>query len=680
MRKHFIICMITLILIPLSAVCYEVNVHKQIAGNAITSSNFEQYLLNNLGILMNKDRFRADVIYNKTAQEWIVAGSDWEDDTIGVSANFRFMNHFFDPTTRMGLNVGGYPVGDAVSSLVWGKNYVNNLFNWTRTRDGYYAALTTTNLTARVAGFGFVFRSLGQLIHLVHDKAVPAHVRNDAHYPYFNTFLNQRDMYEKYTKDAANGVPGLPSLQYDGYAPVDLVTFNSFDSFWTNNGNGLADFTNSNFVSRNTNIDDRKYALPVGIPELGLYTETVNDPESGQINVVVKYLLGYVTDHYRSATSPAVRLSAYSYFDFEAEKLANQQVFSLNDHVHKEYADFLLPRAVGYSAGLLNYFFRGNIEIALPARGIYSSATATAHGFTSIKLLAKNTTPNNEEMSDPINGSIKLVVRYKLAHEDPFQSLDVATDEEFTYLTASEVNNVQTIPRDSTVELTFDLGQTPLPFWATDVYLQIVYRGKLGNEDGAVAVGFKDISEPTPIDLYNNMDRLCLNGGWYITESQEAIDQAPGGWDIYPHKIEGSHLKISFAEDTAYASPSNYTFSPETIMPGTLYRAYVLSDYGYLFTYSDYTPAVPIRSQDTADHSNAILIGSIAASAIKNQVDYQVTNETECAEVGATAPCDIRYYPLFYTFRGTNIWGPAGFIVDNPKYPVNTSCSWGALN
>ena len=37
----------------------------------------------------------------------------------------------------------------------------------------------------------------------------------------------------------------------------------------------------------------------------------------------------------------------------------------LDDNVHNTYSKKLLPRAVGYSAGLLNYFFRGTIGIEL---------------------------------------------------------------------------------------------------------------------------------------------------------------------------------------------------------------------------------------------------------------------------------------------------------------------------
>ena len=117
-----------------------------------------------------------------------------------------------------------------------------------------------------------------------------------------------------------------------------------------------------------------------------------------------------------------------------------------------------------------------------------------------------------------------------------------------------------------------------------------------------------------------------------------------------------------------------------TLVANNLYRAYVLSDYDYPFNYSDYSPAVPTTPNDTFVHSNAILIGRTAGLAIKNQVDYQVTDQAACDEIEEIAPCDILTYPLFYSFRGKNIWGWAGFIIDNPKYPANTNCDWQLLN
>lgn len=36
--------------------------------------------------------------------------------------------------------------------------------------------------------------------------------------------------------------------------------------------------------------------------------------------------------------------------------------FVLDSRVYEDYAALLLPRAIGYSAGLLDYFFRGRTE------------------------------------------------------------------------------------------------------------------------------------------------------------------------------------------------------------------------------------------------------------------------------------------------------------------------------
>jgi len=172
--------------------------------------------------------------------------------------------------------------------------------------------------------------------------------------------------------------------------------------------------------------------------------------------------------------------------------------------------------------------------------------------FTSIKLRAKNTTANNEEMT---NGTIQLVVKYKVAHADPFQPGPVETDADFTYIVVPEKNGVSSLSRSAYTELNFDLlGEKAISLWATDVYLQVVYKGTLGNEENAVAVGFKDISEPTPIDIFNNMDKICINGSWYEAGSPEAIAQVDTNEngiadtneaDVYAYDLKNIYLRFS---------------------------------------------------------------------------------------------------------------------------------------
>jgi len=362
------------------------------------------------------------------------------------------------------------------------------------------------------------------------------------------------------------------------------------------------------------------------------------------------------------------------------------RTFYRDERCHEDYAQKLIPRAVGYSADMLNYFFRGTIEIVLPDSGVYSFSDDPVKGFSKITLLARNNTLTGDEMSD---GSIELVVKYRIAQADPFQSYPVPTTNDFSYKVVPVANNIRSIPKFTPAELTFDPGQnTLIPVNATDVFLLIVYKGKLGEEDVSVAVGFKDISEPTPVDLFNNMDKICLNGSWYTAGSPKAIAQVDTDqdgnadeWDVFPHATRDAYLKISSVGNPVYASPSDYTFFVPLISPGELYRAFILSDYGNsAFYYSNYAPVVKTDERDTFIHPPVPENWGKSGAAIKNQVDYHIESQEECGAVGASVPCDIRYYPLLYPFRGRNLWGPAGFIMDNPKYPEDTNCSWENLS
>ncbi len=49
---------------------------------------------------------------------------------------------------------------------------------------------------------------------------------------------------------------------------------------------------------------------------------------------------------------------------------------------------------------------------------------------------------------------------------------------------------VISIPCAAPALIDVDLSDSPIPLWATDVYLYLVYKGELGSENEAVAVGF----------------------------------------------------------------------------------------------------------------------------------------------------------------------------------------------
>ena len=61
---------------------------------------------------------------------------------------------------------------------------VGGKHSWKDARDSYFQALTATTDSERRRLYAGTFKSLGHLIHLVQDAAVPSHTRNDTHLSY----------------------------------------------------------------------------------------------------------------------------------------------------------------------------------------------------------------------------------------------------------------------------------------------------------------------------------------------------------------------------------------------------------------------------------------------------------------------------------------------------------------
>ncbi len=283
------------------------------------------------------------------------------------------------------------------------------------------------------------------------------------------------------------------------------------------------------------------------------------------------------------------------------------------------------------------------------------------------------------------DGSIELVARYRTLQDDPFQPFDLQASNDYTYVVVPEATGKRTIPKGTPVELVFDNGQTAIiPVNAVDVSLQVVYHGTLGNENGAVAVGLKPVSDPTPVERVNNMDKICLNGQWYNAGSAEAIAQVDSNhngipnWDIYPHDLTNIYIKISSASNPLQASAYDYTFKSDILNAGYLLRAFILGDSDGQLNHSHIVTVAKTTSADTFTHASDIFSGIWPGYTIKSQVEYS-GDATVCSAYGFSTPCTIRHALPFYSFRSFYIWGPTGTIFDNPKYPTDTSCDWQAL-
>lgn len=351
--------------------------HEDLSENALNRS-----VLNGTGLLTSlglqevlKDETLQGFPNSKGARQSIKdlfrGGANFEDDFP------RSLNHFFNPLNGSGLTFG---IVTGLPSPDWALEDHGDVngqeFSYKHARQYFFDALTKPVKAERDRNFGLTFQTLGQVIHHLQDMAQPQHVRNDPHcdaiFPCGLVGLHNPSLYEKYTDDVRNNLP------FGGYAPVyddsNTSIFTIPRKLWRTSpegqsdisrGMGIAEYTNRNFVSAGTNFD-----------KPGLFPSPVFDPATKQevdiktlipgtgLSGIVTFYGNIVQDTLRPGETRAnPRASTESIFDQDLRAIGKDPVFSLNrfnfDQAHK----FLIPRAVAYSAGLINYFFRGQIDI-----------------------------------------------------------------------------------------------------------------------------------------------------------------------------------------------------------------------------------------------------------------------------------------------------------------------------
>ena len=220
------------------------------------------------------------------------------------------------------------------------------------------------------------------------------------------------------------------------------------------------------------------------------------------------------------------KLAAYTYFATN-ELLSDEPEalkYSLTDAVFKDYTTQLIPRAVGYSAALINYFFRGTLEISTPDRCVYGITDGNAQDgngykqhFTQLKAKVRNTTPK-EDLGP---GKLVAVARYKVRNDyDPILSTGPSSTDQIATVYSYSVSDDLTLDaalltslNTVATELTFTFSQTLIPTGVTDLHLNVIFKGTLGNEqDIAVAVGNVDFGDPRHHVFINSTDLVFLEG------------------------------------------------------------------------------------------------------------------------------------------------------------------------
>ncbi|NLI80359.1 MAG: hypothetical protein GX443_01550 [Deltaproteobacteria bacterium] len=461
---------------PLYAYDDEV-VHRQINQNAALRSELDRFLREQL-------RFDAGItdtkIAGKTVQNWIEEGGTREDDAM------RWLNHFHDPLRQWddaGLDMPLLPTG--ISSLVWAQASDDpgalsyNASSWVALRTHYYRALTTGS----EADWAKTFQALGQVMHLVADAAVPAHVRNDTH--------PSGDSYEKWAKEqAATG-----RLPYEGGNPLNPRIFRGavhdplapfpISALWDQNvydgsnpsekDTGLAEYTNAFFFSSDTiwpsPVTGRGYPHPTVSLDTDFWSIDWENPEEidredGKADRKI-YLR-------HTGSSQPFRLLASSYWlmDCLPPRTCWGYAWLLDHEVFRDYASLLVPRAVNHCAALVDYFFRGRLDAAAV------SLRRDANGnFSGAAIRVRNGSRLGGEQETMAGGRLDLAVSFvPPGGNDPARFLVDGIRE-----VAAEND-----PINSGFVSVDVLFPQPIPATTREITLTLVYRGRLGGEDGAV--------------------------------------------------------------------------------------------------------------------------------------------------------------------------------------------------
>lgn len=372
--------------------------NEYIAGTTLDGFTLDHYLKKQSQIL--PFGINQTLTQNKTVQQWVHDGGEYEDEPPWTVPYVRSANHFHNPLQPLGqAGYTGWPSG--VSAILWsqeapGTQSPGGCYSWLDVRHYFLEALISRNPNDRTSNFAETFRGLGQLMHLVQDMSVPEHVRNsfhafggyegwvlnDAQYglnqefkaiyntalasPIFFDFaaLNQASPFGDETRIPIARL--FDSRQYNnGTVPVILnpsITMNPNTNNTRIANVGLSEYTSANFVSPTT-------IFTAGFP----YPSLASSGTTSTIFIDDKFNPGHQvkrTYYLKNGDGDSGYLLAIKTLLVGVNSIVNpnepilKELAPMDYNVYKGYAAKLLPRAVGYSAGLLRYFFRGDIDIA----------------------------------------------------------------------------------------------------------------------------------------------------------------------------------------------------------------------------------------------------------------------------------------------------------------------------
>lgn len=503
---------------------------------------------------------------------WIMRGAYYEDKQEYNKIELRSFDHFYTLRAQNGIGdarrapltdeVKGWLPSSLVHSFAWAsqRNIVGpsiplgflgsgasvgpNTETWQNARDYQLAALTSPSKAARDQNLAHTLYALGHVLHLNQDLSQPDHVRNDAHPPWHAWI-------EKYGIETYYNQPGAFPLRPRGWPSWRDAGFTKLEDFWDrkrytgtatalNNDAagaagqqlGLAEYSNGNFIGEDAtyaedfNPSDRHYfPYPSRLTSTDFLQArwqiwmnrapiTLPDGTSGQGIYLRKVSDGIGFPHHSRFLYLGVKHPVPNGPIARVENTIN----SVN--VLKDYHDILIPKAIEYSAGILDYFFRGKL-----------GTTVTPNGDGTYQLAIQN-----------LSGTDLKGGTFELYWDDPDSVRSRVTEFSVPWNEQSDLPDGQSV-----------VATLRPPAGLVQKYL-LVYRGTIGTSggnpldpvDAGIAIAIGDVPK---------LGQYCIAEVWYeigdnrtIYAGDPEIPDEPSAQSYIPASLVATYLAQAESE------------------------------------------------------------------------------------------------------------------------------------
>lgn len=379
---------------------YEASTHAELTRIAVERSQLTEdpSLLSDIGLNGINARDYGGLEIEQLLVNGVV-NEDFVDRDVPIA---RVLNHFYDPQydqyTGRGLDVyvlvDGQPSPDwaledrfevvSLSSPLLQYPGMPQDFSFRHVQQQYFEALTGQGQSYRLQSAGRMFQYLGHVVHHIQDMAQPQHARNDPH------GFAPSNHYEAYTVRFNQAILSIVNA-----VPYSIPQFDTARQYWYSVESttdrvpryiGMAEYSAHNFVTYGTPYTGGLsgsigpafgYPLPNGTnPSDGTAKRiersnlTVTHRDGSVLTLPADYVVGRVYDPLNASVSAVTRkLATTSVFDGPTRAHLGRRTFGLSPAVWDDNYPALFPRAVGFSAGLIDHLFRGRLNVQRHSNG-----------------------------------------------------------------------------------------------------------------------------------------------------------------------------------------------------------------------------------------------------------------------------------------------------------------------